>query len=368
MKNLYLLIKPASGNCNLECKYCFYRDEINNRNTPSHNYMSVDLAEKIIKKALYLSDISCCFSFQGGEPFLAGLTFFKAFVETVKKYNTKNIKVFYSIQTNGTLLDENWAQFLSSNHFLTGISLDGYEQIHNLYRRTCFGGTTFSQIINAVSLLEKFNADYNILTVVTSKSAKKADKIYQFYKQMNFNHQQYIPCLDPISRTRGKEPYSLTPESYSYFLKCLFDKWYTDILNKKPIHIRYFENLITALRGGIPESCGMNGVCSHQYVIESDGSVYPCDFYVFDNMKLGSFAEDDIEEIEKKRRDLNFIDESLKIPDDCNICKYYPLCRNGCKRERVDNGSSIAKNYYCNTYRDFFDYSIERLCLLANTV
>lgn len=364
MYPINLLIKPASSICNFKCKYCFYEDITENRNISSYGFMSLNTLETIIKKALTFSIYSCGFIFQGGEPTLVGLDFYKNVVEYVKKYNKKNLKIFYAIQTNGYFLNADWAKFLQKNNFLVGISLDGIEETNNINRITNDNLGTYDIVIDKINLLKKYKVEFNVLTVITSQVAKNINKIYKFYKENNIIYQQYIPCLNPIGDISIKD-YSLTPKLYGNFLCTLFDLWYKDITNNTFIYNRYFENLVGILKGYRPEACGMAGVCNIQNVIEADGSVYPCDFYVLDNYKIGNLLQDDFIQIHKNRENIKFIEKSTKIENSCKKCKWLNLCRGGCRRDRdrlLDGNINI--NYYCDSYKQFFNYTIDRLLKL----
>ena len=199
MPPISLLIKPASSNCSLRCKYCFYHSIAENRTTPSYGIMSFDTAEVMIKKALEYADHVCTFAFQGGEPTIAGLEFYNKFVELVKVYNTKNVTVNYALQTNGMIINEEWASFLTDNKFLVGLSLDGPKDIHNQHRIDSKNDGTFNRVMKTVEIFNKFKVEYNILFVVTSQSARYANKIYSFFKENNFKYIQFISCLDPLN-------------------------------------------------------------------------------------------------------------------------------------------------------------------------
>ncbi len=255
MPPIQLLIKPASSGCNLKCRYCFYKSVSDNREVKDYGIMSMETLEAIVRKALDYADNFCTFAFQGGEPTLAGLDFYRKLTSFVKRYNTKEVEVNYAIQTNGISIDEDWAGFFYDNKFLVGLSLDGTEEINNLSRVGSQGRGSFQSIMRAAQLFNFHKVEYNILTVVTSYTVQAVDKIYNFYKNNNFRYQQYIPCIDPLNEERGMNSYSLTPNMYSKFLKKLFDLWYRDIKEGNFISIRYFDNLIGMLLGYPPESC-----------------------------------------------------------------------------------------------------------------
>ena len=293
MPPLNLLIKPSSGMCSLNCTYCFYHDLMSKREVPSYGFMSEETSRALIRKALAYATGQCSFGFQGGEPTMIGLDFYQTFVELVKEYNHKNLEISYFIQTNGYLLSEEWVRFLADNHFLIGISLDGTIHTHNRYRKNYDGKGSFDQVMDTIGLCNRYKAEYNILTVVNKATARSVRKVYQFYRRQDFRYLQFIPCLDPLGSEKGKEEYSLLPEEYGRFLCKLFDLWYDDYCHGHLISIRNFDNYLGMLKGYPPEACDMRGQCSIQHVVEADGSIYPCDFYVLDQWKLGNIREEE---------------------------------------------------------------------------
>lgn len=366
MSHINLLIKPASGNCNMRCKYCFYHDVIENRETASFGMMSLETLENIVRNVLNHPITACTIAFQGGEPTLRGLEFYRHLIEYVKKYNKKNIRIHYALQTNGYIIDNEWARFFAENNFLIGLSMDGMKDTHDLHRVDALGSGTYKKVMHTIQLFKNHKVEFNILTVVTAQVARNIGKIYGFYKRNGLHYQQYIPCIDPFGEERGQYEHSLTPELYAYFLKTLFNLWYHDIKRGVFNYNRYFENLVGMILGLRPESCGMAGVCTRQYVIEADGSVCPCDFYVLDKYKIGDFTKDDIETIEKNRKELGFIEKSMEVHEKCKKCKWFALCRGGCRRDREPSeGHELTLNYFCSAYQEFFEYAYEKLCDIA---
>ncbi len=363
MPPISVLIKPVSGNCNMRCRYCFYTDETQHRLVASRGIMSSQTMKLLIDRALAFADGFCTFAFQGGEPSLAGLSFFQAFTEYVKRHpNPKNVRVHYSFQTNGYHLNEDWMKWFSENHVLVGVSLDGPEELHDRYRVDHEGKGTFHRVMSTIRLLEQYHVEYNILTVVTSETAAHGKDVESFFKKHGFTYRQYIECLDPIGEIPGQHEYSLTPEAYGGFLKDVFEVWYREMKVGHYVYNRYFENLMLIIAGQEPESCNMRGICGAQWVIEADGSVYPCDFYALDEWCMGNICADSFETMEAERQRLGFIQVSRQLPDDCRMCRYLALCRNGCRRSR---GQVIAettgKNYFCSAYKKFLEYAYPRL-------
>jgi len=365
--NLNMMIKPASSNCNLSCKYCFYHFLTESRKIKSYGYMDIDLLEKIVKNGLAYSNKTCTFAFQGGEPTLVGLNFYEKLIEFELKYNYKNLSIINAIQTNGIMINKKWAKFLSENHFLVGISLDGPKEIHNTNRINNQGKGTFKKIMETINLLNKYKVEYNILTVVTSLVARHTNKVYNFFKQHGFRYLQFIPCLNPLNGEREEKSYSLKPDRYAHFLKTLFDLWYDDISKGNIISIQYFDNLLGLLMGYKPEVCGITGQCTCQFIIEADGGVYPCDFYVTDQWYLGNIKDLGFNELLNSINSKRFVEVSKYISPECKSCKWFYLCRGGCRRwrEPFKNGKPRL-NILCFAYQEFFGYIEDRLIKIAN--
>ena len=355
MPPVHVMIKPASAGCNMRCRYCFYADEAACRQVGQRGLMSRDTAAQIVTKALAHAQGSCTFSFQGGEPTLAGIGFFKEFVERVKAENRSGVAVSYAFQTNGLLIDEEWARFFAGNRFLVGVSLDGTAEIHDLLRPLADGGASHALVLERLRLLRRAGAACNVLTVVTRQLARDIARTYALFRAQGLFYQQYIPCMDPLGAGRGGQTYSLSPREYAKFLHRLFVLWKADLDRGTYVSVRHFDNWMGILLGRPPESCGMRGVCSPQYVVEADGSVYPCDFYCLDEWVLGSVVREDFAALDERRKQLAFVERSVPLPPECAQCPWRALCRNGCPRDRVQPpGQTLSKNYYCEAYREFF--------------
>ena len=362
----HLLIKPASGGCNLRCMYCFYRDVSEKRSCASYGLMTEKTQEAMIRKALAAVTRACTFAYQGGEPTLAGLEYYRRASELQKKYGKSGVRVYNAIQTNGYRLDEEWAQFFAENRFLVGLSLDGIRKSHDLYRRAPDGSGTFEEIQKTARLFDRYGVAYNILTVVNAKTALLAREIYTFYQTCGYQYLQFIPCLDPLDEPPGGRAYSLTPALYGQFLCELFDLWYADLMRGRQISIRQFDNYVQMRMGYPPESCGMSGVCGMQDVVEADGGVYPCDFYVLDSYRLGNVNQDSFEDLDRRRHDLRFMEESLEQDEKCHTCPHFVWCRGGCKRYREPRTNGrLGRNVFCESYERFFAYAGRRLDALA---
>ena len=368
MPPIYVMIKPVSGACNMNCQYCFYKDEMKNRNQALYGKMTEQTLEQVVKKTLNFADVECTFSFQGGEPTLAGLDFYKKLLELEDKYNAKKLSINNVIQTNGYALDREWCNFLAKHNFLVGLSVDGVRTAHDAFRKDMEGNGTYFRVLDAARMLREAGCQFNVLTVVNAKTAPKISRIYEQYRKLGFSWQQYIACLDPIWEKQNQQEYSLTPEAYGQFLIELFDLWDLDFRQGKQPYIRQFENYIGILLGILPESCEQRGICSHQSVIEADGSVYPCDFYVLDSYKLGNLKTDSFEEINANRTKLHFVEDSFNHTVECKACEYFALCRGGCRRHREQPGTMVGENWFCKSYQMFFSARLPRLKEIAQQI
>lgn len=366
MRHINFLIKPASSLCNLRCRYCFYEDEAQNRTQKSHGILSEQTRETLLHRAFEAVEPggSIRFAFQGGEPTVAGLDFFQGFVARAKALCPPRVSLYFAIQTNGTLLDEDWAAFLARERFLVGLSVDGEKDLHNLYRRDAEGRDTWNRVQKALKLLQKHRVETNALCVVTAQTAKHPESVYQALKRLGFAYLQFIACLDPIGEPRGTRPWSLTPEAYGTFLCRLFDLWYADWETGHYHSIRLFDDYIHILLGDGATTCSSCGKCGTYFVVEADGSVYPCDFFALDAWRLGNLADHTLSELMQTEPAQRFLRESGQKPAACAACRYGRVCNGGCKNDwvRTELGS---ENYHCKAFSALFDYAMPRMQRIA---
>jgi uncharacterized protein len=320
--------------------------------------------DAIVNKALAEAEEFCMFGFQGGEPTLAGLDFFKEFIRLEKKYNTRKIKIAHTLQTNGLTLDEEWAAFLKTNNFLTGLSIDASKQLHDSLRPDVAGAGTHIRAMKAAKLLTAHGVQFNILSVVTNRLAAHPDNVYRFYQQNGFRYIQFIPCLDGLDEPRGE--FSLSPKKYGEFLCRVFDLWYADFIKSDYYSIRAFDNYINILMGFPPENCAMNGICSVYALIEANGNVYPCDFYALDDYLLGNIAEHSFSDMLRGEKATAFVKSSVNISSACRACEFAFICRGGCRREREplsEDNSTV--NRLCGAYKEFFTHTLPQMRMIA---
>lgn len=347
MKNINVLIKPSSNKCNLKCKYCFYDDVSNSREISDYNYMSENTARAIIDNVFSTPELETVhFGFQGGEPTLSGIEFFEKFFNYVNS-NRGNVKVSFSLQTNGILIDEQWAKLLKLNNVLVGLSLDGPAKFHDNNRIDFGHKNTHSKVMKAAKVMDEVGVEFNVLTVVTNKNALNIEKIYNYLVANGFTYLQFIPCLEPLDY-KVSNIRKVNDEYYQY-LSNLYKAWRNDYQAGKYISVRFIDNVINMLLGATPEACDMRGVCSVQNIIEADGTTFTCDFYAIDKYTIGNATSDSFEQMINSDIAKDFVISSSKHPEECMSCEFHNLCRNGCRRMRVN-----GKYMYCDALKKFY--------------
>lgn len=332
MKNTFsVLIKPASASCNLNCSYCFYKEVSSHRKNEIYGSMTLETAKQIIDRIVEAtaSDAEVTIGFQGGEPTLVGLPFFKEFIKYVALKKEKRT-IHYAFQTNGILIDEKWCEFFKRNNFLVGISIDGFESNMNVYRQDVNGFGVFSRVMEAYNLLQALKVETNVLCVLTNSLAEKPRDLYNFFKSIKVTHLQLIPCLPSLD---GIGEGALTPERYKDFYEKLYFLWLKDFKVGEAMSINIFDNVMLMLMRRPPFQCGVNGRCSIQNIIEADGSVFTCDFYVTDEHYLGNVHTHSFDSLGRSITALEF-QKPLQLPKRCIQCKYVKVCNGGCKRQR----------------------------------
>lgn len=332
MKNITVMLKPASSACNMRCRYCFYADVSSLRDCPSYGLMTAEVRERVIENifASLAPGDRLNLAFQGGEPTLAGLGWFRALTEQVRTIG-KGVRVSYSLQTNGLLLDDEWCAFLKEHRFLVGLSLDGYAKNHNACRPDHKGEGTFSRILEAKQRMDRHGVDYNVLTVLTNELARHPQQVWRFLKEQDIRYVQFIPCLGPLE---GEDsPYALTPRRYAEFYTGLFDRWHEAFARDEYISVKLFDDLVRLLAFGECNACGLLGFCTPQLIVEADGGVYPCDFYVLDNYRMGDLSKEPLDSFwpEKAKTFLEREREALPL---CGSCPFRRICNGGCQRMR----------------------------------
>ncbi len=328
--------------------------------------MSREMAHRIIDRAMEAVEAggTVLFFFQGGEPTLAGLPFFQDFTGYAREKNAGKRLVQYTIQTNGYALTPQWADFFLAHQFLVGLSLDGTRENHDLYRVTGGGEGTFRKVRRQLFMLQDAGVACNLLCVVTGDAARHPRTLYRALQDLRVPFLQFIPCLETLESEGPHAPWSLTPELYAGFLRETFDLWYADWKACRYTSVRMFEDLVLMELGLTPSTCASSGACGSYLVLESDGSVYPCDFYCLDPFFLGKIQDMTIEQLLSSPGMQSFRKKNGLSLKDCMSCPHVKICHGGCRREWGMHGQQ-AYHPYCDALKSFFDHARPRLREIA---
>ncbi len=366
-KQFQLLIKPAGADCNLACEYCFYRRTAAYYPDARGRPMSEDVLERMISSYLALRFDPSVFSWQGGEPTLCGLDFFRKAVELQQRYGAQGQRVGNAFQTNAVLIDEEWAQFFAEYNFLVGVSLDGPPEIHDRYRRTHAGHGSAHKVLAAIEHLRRHNVSFNILALVTQANVHQARHVYRWLVSQGFRYLQFIPCLERDPETDKRAPYSIKPGEYGRFLCELFDEWYESGFPN--ISVRLFDSVLNYYVTGAPALCTFGNSCDAYVVVERSGDVYPCDFFVTPEWKLGNIMEKDIDYFIRCGLKQKFAAHKSTLCRGCAECEWKEMCWGGCPKDRLfPRHDYTAPTYFCAAYRTFFEHASTHFETIAETL
>jgi uncharacterized protein len=295
------------------------------------------------------------------------LDFFRRVVRLQQRFGLSGQVVGNGLQTNGLLLDREWARFLAQYNFLVGISLDGPEEMHDLYRRNAAGQGSWQRVMDAIMLLREHRVAFNILAVVNDVTVQSPKEIYSFFREQGYDFVQFIPCVerDPISGQISS--YSVTPQSWGDFLCSLFDLWWNG--GDPEISLRTFENVLATYVGQGPESCEYGSGCNSYVVIEHNGDVYPCDFFVAEEWRLGNILEMPLAQIVGTERAMEFNRIKARAYVECDACPWDFICHHGCSRFRMTASGRFGENHYlCSALKQFHAYTEQRFRELAGRI
>ncbi len=354
-----LLSKPVSALCNLACSYCFYIDrESDPYRERSVRTMSRETLAAMIRNYMEYSPRQATFAWQGGEPTLAGREFFEEACRLQQRYGAPGQQVGNSLQTNATLLDERWCETLKRYNFLVGVSLDGPQAIHDSYRLKRGGQGSWRRVMQSVELLRRNGVEFNILCVVSKANVRRARDLHRFFRKLGVEYVQYIPIAE-FQPGGAPRPWSLTPQEYGCFLAETFRLWWP---NRRRLRIRFFDNLAEALAGLKPGSCSLHDSCDSYCVVEHNGDVYPCDFFVREEWKLGNVNDTSFGEIARHTRRFEFATRKSLPHSECEECKYASICRRGCPKLREGRlGRFEDLDYFCQAYKTAFRVAVPKL-------
>ena len=349
----------------MRCGYCFYRDVSSRRQRNDLGRMTPDTLERLVRRALSYADGGVSFAFQGGEPTLIGLDYFRELVRLQKKYNTRGLAVSNAVQTNGYELSDDMIRFFADNRFLIGVSLDGCRDTHDRMRPDRQGLPTYDRVRDNMARMKEAGCMVNALTVVNRYVAQRPRDTWEALKEYEFL--QFIPCLDDFDAAPA--PHSLSWQDYARFLTDTFSFYFDAWKSGRPVSVRNFDNYLGILLGRQPENCAMGGQCGVYYLVEADGSVYPCDFYVLDAWRMGNIREDSFHRLAASPVAEAFRAQSRVVDEACKKCPYGFLCRGGCKRDREPlNSGRNPRNRFCRAYIAFFEACLSKMRTMADSI
>ncbi|MCJ7812930.1 anaerobic sulfatase maturase [bacterium] len=361
-----VLIKPAGPDCNMNCRYCFYLRKSELFPAKQKHRMSPEVQEEVIRQIMEQSGQEVVIAWQGGEPTLMGLDFYKRAVKLETKYGLGKM-VGNGLQTNGLLLNEEWADFLRHCRWLVGLSLDGPEHIHDHYRLNLKGKGTHAKIESIANMLIRKGVETNALCCVTDYSSQYPEELYRYFKELGLTFMQFIPVVetDPDDPTRAAY-YSITAQDYGNFLVTLFDLWISDFQDNRPItSIRHFESVFFGYVNKVPPDCSMQETCGHYVVIEHNGNVYSCDFFVEPKWMLGNIQDDQIIEMLNSEKQRTFRLQKADLPADCRQCPWLHYCFGGCIKDRIKDPQDQNRPRFCESFKQFFNHADPVLRQLA---
>src|SRR4051794_22477903 len=374
--HFHMLAKPSGPICNLDCHYCFYTEKESLFEPKTPFRMSEETLENFIKNYIYAQDSEeIPFVWQGGEPTLMGLNFYKKVVELQKKY-ANGKRITNSLQTNGTLLTDEWFPFLAENQFLVGLSLDGPKEIHDRYRVDRGDKPTFERVLNTLHNLQKYGMQYNVLTCVTNESSNHALEIYHFLKNEGVEYIQFIPIVERLADEQATAlglrhatpasineegvhlaPWTVDPEKYGDFLITIFDEWVTQDVGT--INVMNFESSLVAWMGLPATVCIFAETCGKAAIIEHNGDVYSCDHFMYPDYKLGNIQSETFKEMIDSIQQSEFGQaKKTTLPKYCQSCEVKFACNGECPKHRflTTPDGEPGLNYLCAGYKKYFTH------------
>jgi len=368
-----IMAKPTGSLCNLDCAYCYYLEKKKLYPGNKSLRMEESVLENFIKQYIESQDVPVVtFTWQGGEPTLMGLDFFRKAIELQKRYSGgKTIE--NAFQTNGTKLNEEWCKFFKDNNILVGISIDGEEHNHDHFRKTTSGGPTFKRVMKGIELLHKYKVEFNTLSVINSYNVNYASETYRFLKKIGSGFIQFLPVVERIADNSPAGELSLVPPSFGNgasvtdwsvgakdfgkFLITIFNEWVRSDVAR--YYVQIFDTTLANYVGEMPGLCVFSETCGDALVIEHNGDIFSCDHYVYPEYYLGNIREASITDIVKSQRQFDFgIDKRNKLPGYCLQCEVRYACHGECPKHRFINAPDgrPGLNYLCEGYKMFFHH------------
>lgn len=373
---LYLMAKPAGPACNLTCEYCYYLEKSKLFVDPRHTFMTDDMLETFIRnyiEAQTMDEVQ--FTWHGGEAMMRNLDFYRKAMR-LQQYYGRDKKIYNSLQTNGTLLNDEWCRFLRQNGWLVGISIDGPQEFHDEYRRNRAGKASFAQTMRGINLLKRHGVEWNALAVVNDYNADYPDEFYEFFNDIGCQYLQFTPVVERKKAdgmlSAGTDPegsvtdFSVRPEQWGLFLCRVFDIWRKRDVGK--IFVQLFDATLANWVGVEPGVCTLAQTCGHAGAVEHNGDVYSCDHFVFPEYKLGNLRTHTVTEMMYSPRQQAFgAAKHDTLPRQCRECRWLFACNGECPRNRFAHTSTgePGLNYLCEGYRMFFEHASPYMDFMA---
>lgn len=381
-----IMSKPIGPRCNIDCTYCYYLEKEKLFPKEKKFRMTPDVLESYIRQLIETSVEAGMqeipFAWQGGEPTMLGVDYFRQIVSLQKQYAPEGVKITNALQTNGVLLNDEWGGFLRDEGFLVGISIDGPKKVHDRYRRDRAGRPTFDAVMRGLEVLQRNEVEHNALTTVHRANGGKGREIYRFLKGLGIDFMQFIPIAE---RSRDGElaaapqvdqdpgnavtAWSVSPRVYGKFLCDVFDTWFARDIGK--VFVQFFDVQLGLWMGRHSSLCIFAETCGNALAIEHDGSLYSCDHYVYPEYRLGKITETPMRDLIWTERQREFgHDKASKLTRQCNSCSYRFACNGGCPKQRfaMAKDGEDGHNYFCESYTMFFRHAGPRLQDMARLV
>ena len=370
-KPLYIMLKPAGAHCNLACKYCYYLEKNKLYPTAQRHLMSDEMLEQFTREYIEAQTMNqVLFTWHGGEPLLRSIDFYRKALSLQQKY-AGGRRIDNVIQTNGTLLTDEWCEFFAQNHWLVGISIDGPQPDHDHYRLTAAGKPSWQKVMQGIKLLKKHGVEWNAMAVVNAYNANHPLEFYRFFKENGCQFLQFTPIVERLTRHEDgrtlasladKDEISLseasvTPEQWGYFLCAIFDEWVRKDVGK--IFVEIFDCTLANWMGISPGICAYSKECGHAGVMEHNGDVYSCDHFVFPEYKLGNIRDHSLIDMlyGEQQQEFSRLKHS-SLPRQCKECDMEFACHGECPKNRFmkDKYGDSGLNYLCLGYYHYYQH------------